>query len=358
MSVSIVIPTYNEASNIDDLVTGIRSVMEGREYEIVVVDGGSSDGTAETVESLAEQFDNIRPVLKGERDGLGSALRDGFHAADGDIVVQMDADFSHPPEQIPDLVDAVGDGADVAVGSRYVDGGDRQDPVHRRIFPLIGSYLYRVLLRSPVRDVTSGFKAYSRDAAEVVAGEDLPDGFHFQAASLFTLIDAGYSVEEVPITFRPRRSGDPKYAVTDLVDNVALLGKLAVREHSSFFKFGFVGGLGVGVNMAILYTLTDIAGLYYLFSAVGAAEGAILFNFVFHDSWTFPDAGGDGLWQRLRRLYQYHVVSAAGGAVNVAVLWFLTDIIGIYYLVSNLLAITVAFFVNYGVNVRWTWAGA
>ncbi|MFB6295179.1 MAG: GtrA family protein, partial [Candidatus Nanohaloarchaea archaeon] len=225
-------------------------------------------------------------------------------------------------------------------------------------FPYIGSHLYRVLLRSPVRDVTSGFKAYTRDAADSVADAALPDGFHFQAASLHTLIDAGYTTEEVPITFRPRRGGDPKYTVSDLIDNTALLARLAVTEHQQLLKFAAVGGVGVFVNMAILYTLTDIAGVYYLFSALAAAEGAILFNFVFHDTWTFPDAGEDGAWRLLQRLYQYHVVSAAGGAVNVAVLWFLTDIVGIYYLLSNLVAIGVAFFVNYGVNVRWTWAGA
>ncbi|MDY6761479.1 MAG: glycosyltransferase family 2 protein [Candidatus Nanohaloarchaea archaeon] len=355
MDISIVIPTYNEFPNIEDLIGLVEDAIDGEDYEIIVVDGGSTDGTAATLEKLTAQNDRVRAILNDTRHGIGAAYQKGFAAAEGDIIVQMDADFSHPPEHIMDLVASVRDGNDIAVGSRYVDGGDRQDPLHRRIFPYLGSYLYRVLLQSPVKDVTSGFKAYSREAANTIVNASLPDRFHFQAASLFTVLNAGNTATEVPITFRRRRAGSPKYTTRDLIDNLWLLGRLAIEKNQKILKFGTVGGLGVFVNMGILYALTDIMGVFYLFSATAAAESAMLFNFAFHDRWTFPDTGDEGMRNLLQRLYQYHVVSAAGGAVNLAVLWALTDIFAVYYLISNLVAIGAAFFINYGANIRWTW---
>ncbi len=354
--ISVAIPMYNEAPNAAAIVEAVRSELGDREHEIIVVDGDSTDGTADILAGLAEEFDTVRCIHRDERHGIGSAYREAFRAAEGDILVQMDADFSHPPEQILDLVEAVETGADVAVGSRYVDGGERDDPVHRRVFPLIGSYLYRFLLRSPVRDVTSGFKAYRREAADQLGDGSLPDGFHFQAASLFELLDEGYTVEEVPITFRERRDGTPKYGAGDLIDNTTLLTKLAFREHIQLFKFAFIGGLGIGVDTGVLYALTEFAGLYYMFSAVAAGETAILFNFVFHDAWTFREEGESGVRAWLSRLYQYHVVSLSGIALKLLLLFAFTDILGIYYVASNIVAIGIVFLWNYVANVLWTWS--
>ncbi len=230
MAVSVVVPTYNEAANVAPLVEAVHAALGDRLAELVVVDDGSPDGTADVVRGLQGDYDGLRLLEREEREGLGAAYKHAFRQIDADTVVQMDADFSHPPDRLPALVDAVETGADVAVGSRYVDGGDRQDPLHRRVFPLIGSYLYRAVLGSPVRDVTSGFKAYDGAVLDELALDGLPDGFHFQAASLLALVDAGADVVEVPIAFRPRRAGEPKYGVGDLWDNFMLFVSLAARR--------------------------------------------------------------------------------------------------------------------------------
>lgn len=355
-AVSVVIPTYNEAENIAGIVEAVTRALSDREHELLVVDDGSPDGTADIVQDLQDGYPQLRLLQREEQAGIGSAYREAFTAVEGDIVVQMDADFSHPPEQVPDLVAAVEQGSDVAVGSRYVEGGDRKDPIHRRIFPLIGSYLYRVLLRSPVQDVTSGFKAYRRELAEDIAAADLPDGFNFQAESLFTLLDDGASVTEVPIDFRPRRGGEPKYSyTTDLPSNVVSLLKLAGRKHHRMLKFGLIGASGVGVNMGLLYLLTEYIGLYYLYSAVIAIETSIISNFVLNDLWTFYDRGESGGRAVIGRFTKFHLVSLVGMGINLGLLWVFTEIFGIHYLLSNLFAIGIVFLWNYGANILWTW---
>lgn len=231
--VSVVIPTYNEAQNIAPLIEDIASQLAQREHEIIVVDDNSEDSTREKVRGMMEEHSSLELIAREGKKGIGSAYKHGFSRASKDILVQMDADFSHPPEKITHLVKEVEEGAKVAVGSRYVEGGTRNDPLHRRINPIIGSYLYRYLIGSPVKDVTSGFKAYRRETVEDIleAEHRLPDGFHFQAASLMHLVERGHEVREVPIDFMPRRAGDPKYDIGDLIDNVKLLLQLGARKH-------------------------------------------------------------------------------------------------------------------------------
>ncbi|MDY6765984.1 MAG: glycosyltransferase family 2 protein [Candidatus Nanohaloarchaea archaeon] len=357
MDVSVVIPTYNERKNIRELIQDVQENLPTGDHEVVVVDDGSPDGTADVVREAGEDDDRVRLVERDAKAGIGSAYKDAFREVEGDIVIQMDADFSHPPEHLPDLIAAVEAGNDVAVGSRYVEGGDRNDPLHRRIPPLIGSYLYRYGIGVPVRDITSGFKAYRRDVARSVAGDDLPDGYHFQAASLYSALQDGAEVEEVPIAFRPRRHGEPKYEYPwDLLDNLVLFGKLMLREREEVFKFATVGGIGTVVNMGLLYLLTEFAGIYYLASAVVAIEGSILFNFALNEVWTFAEKGRAGISRLLQRLGKANTVYLMGAAVNLVTLWALTELAGIYYLVSNFLGILAGFTWNYLGNRRWTWA--
>lgn len=221
--VSVVVPTYNEEENIEDFLQEVKDKLKARDLEIIIVDD-SEDSTSSIIRENYGDDSEINLIERDEAEGIGSAYKEGFSKADGDKIVQMDADFSHQPEYIEDLLEAL-ERYNIAVGSRYVDGGDRNDPIYRRINPLIGSYLYRYGLGSPVNDVTSGFKAYRYETVQKLPDE-LPDGFHFQAASLMSLVEKGAEVGEVPIDFRPRRAGEPKYSLEDFIDNVVLLLKL------------------------------------------------------------------------------------------------------------------------------------
>lgn len=355
--ITVIVPTLNEKDNVEPLAERVSEVLN-QEYELIFVDHDSDDGTVEKIEHLEQESKNIRKILRNSREGLGAAIIQGFEVAEGDTVVQMDADFSHPVERLPDLVDEIENGKDLAVGSRYVEGGERNDPLHRRVFPMIGRFLYTRLLGSSVQDFTSGFKAYNRETVEMLLENknSFPTGFHFQASSLFYLLENDVDVAEVPIEFAERRTGEPKYRIRDLIDNGLLFGKLFAEKHHRFWKFGVVGASGALINMAILFGFTEFLGFHYLVSSAIAVESSIISNFILNDIWTFAERGGVKIKHVLSRFIKYNLVSLSGLTLNLLILWFLTDLVGIYYLVSNLIAIAVVFSWNYVFSDGWAWS--
>lgn len=208
--ISVVVPTYNEAATVPQLAARLAAALRGRQWELVVVDDGSPDGTADIAERLAPRLP-LRVVRRPGKLGLASAVVDGFRAARGDLLVVMDADLSHPPEVVPALVDAVVAGADLAVGSRYVAGGGTVDwPLRRRVVSRVACLIGNALV--PVRDATSGFFALRRDVIEGVRLD--PIGFKIG----FEVIARGKyrRVVEVPYTFRDREHGRSKFGTREI----------------------------------------------------------------------------------------------------------------------------------------------
>lgn len=206
--VSIVVPTYNERQNLQRLVSAIKAHVPFS-YEIIVVDDASPDGTADLARDLAREH-RIRVISRPEKSGLGSAYRDGFRAARGDVIFEMDADLSHDPRAIPLLVAAVDGGADIAVGSRYVPGGQIVGwGAYRKAVSRVGNALARTLLPVGAHDMTSGYRCYSRKGAEIVQRVG-SDGYAFQVEALFLAKKLGLRIVEVPITFENRTVGRSK----------------------------------------------------------------------------------------------------------------------------------------------------
>ena len=206
--VSFVVPTYNERQNLSRLVAAIAAYAPGP-YEIVVVDDASPDGTADLARDLATKHP-LRLVSRPAKGGLGSAYRDGFRAARGDVVFEMDADLSHDPRFVPALLRAIEDGADIAIGSRYVPGGRVLGwSAYRRLVSGVGNGLARSALGLRARDVTSGYRCYARAAADVVQ-DARSDGYAFQVEALHLARKRGLRVVEVPITFENRTVGKSK----------------------------------------------------------------------------------------------------------------------------------------------------
>jgi len=219
--ISIVTPTYNESGSLPALVERLAAALTGRDWELIVVDDGSPDGTADLAAAMAPRLP-VRVVRRPGKLGLASAVLDGFRSATGDILVCMDADLSHPPEIVPHLVDALGDGADLAVGSRYVAGGGVEDwPLRRRVVSRVACLMGNALV--PVRDATSGFFALRRS---VIDGVQLnPIGFKIG----FEVIARGRYAEvvEVPYTFRDRELGSSKFGRREVAQYVQQLGQIA-----------------------------------------------------------------------------------------------------------------------------------
>jgi len=213
---AICLPTYDERENLEPLVRALGSVFAsaGLDGHVLVVDDASPDGTGAIADRLAAELDWVSVLHRERKEGLGPAYLAGFARAladRADLVLEMDADFSHDPADVPRLVEAAGR-ADLAIGSRYVPGGGvRNWGVVRRAISRGGCLYAQAILGLRVRDTTGGFKCYRRTVLETIPLERIHSkGYAFQVETTYRAIRAGFTVEEVPITFTDRETGSSK----------------------------------------------------------------------------------------------------------------------------------------------------
>jgi dolichol-phosphate mannosyltransferase len=229
----VVIPTYNEAANIDGIVRAAASQLERLVpggYHILVVDDASPDGTGAIADALAEELPEVEVLHRDAKTGLGHAYLAGFaHALAGGaaLVIEMDADFSHNPEYLGDLLSA-SEEADMVLGSRYVPGGGVRDwgPLRRLISRGGGAYA-RIILRVDVNDLTGGFKCIRRAVLEGIDLESVrAEGYVFQIEVTYRALLAGFRVREVPIVFRDRTAGSSKMSPAIAFEAMLLVPRL------------------------------------------------------------------------------------------------------------------------------------
>ena len=231
----LILPTYNEAENLEPMVHAVLPQLRhgGDAPTILVVDDSSPDGTGAIADRLAGELPEVRVMHRPSKDGLGRAYLAGFQAAlDGgaDLILQMDCDFSHDPEDVPRLLEAAAT-ADVALGSRYVPGGGVENWALRRRVQSRGGCAYaRLILRVPVRDLTGGFKCWNRRALEALDFDGVDaHGYGFQIEMTYRALRAGLSVTEVPIVFRERREGQSKMTLWITLEAVWKVPALRLR---------------------------------------------------------------------------------------------------------------------------------
>ena len=224
MKAVICLPTYNERSNLEPMLRALGEVLpEGG--RVLVIDDNSPDGTGELADRLAGEVGYVDVLHRERKEGLGPAYLAGFRRAlaeGADLVLEMDCDFSHDPKAVPTLIAAVEEGADIALGSRYVPGGGvRNWGAVRRLISSGGSLYARVLLGIPVRDLTGGFKCIRRVVLETIDLEAISSkGYAFQIETTYRAIRAGFRVVEVPITFVDREVGGSKMSRTIVLEAI------------------------------------------------------------------------------------------------------------------------------------------
>jgi dolichol-phosphate mannosyltransferase len=222
--VTVAIPTYNERENLSQIVAAVS--RQG--FRVLVVDDSSPDGTGALADEIAARDPMVSVLHRSEKQGLGPAYAAGFdHALDegAEVVVEMDADFSHDPEDIPRLVGAIDAGADVAIGSRYVPGGATPDwPLHRRLISKGGNLYARVMLGIPIRDATAGFRAFRASALRLLPYREAESsGYGFQVEMALRAYQQGLVIVEVPITFRDRARGTSKMGTGIVLEAMKLV---------------------------------------------------------------------------------------------------------------------------------------
>ena len=230
----VVVPTYNEAQNVERLMEAV--LAHGPDYEVLIVDDASPDGTGDLVAAAAASEPRLHLLRRNGKLGLGTAYVDGFREAiklGADLVLQMDCDLSHDPAALPWLVAAARE-ADVVVGSRYVAGGETLGwPWYRRFVSEGTSLACRALLGIPLRDVTGGFKCWRRQVLEEMPLEEVRcRGFAFQIEMNYLCWRDGYSTAEVPVTFVNRQHGRSKMSLAITLETAALLWRLALGTPS------------------------------------------------------------------------------------------------------------------------------
>ncbi|MBI4295980.1 MAG: glycosyltransferase [Chloroflexi bacterium] len=360
MTISVVIPTYNERENIRPLIEKLGKVLSGYDYEILFVDDDSKDGTPEAIQALQHKYPVKLIVRKGER-GLATAVVHGFMNTSGNTMVVMDADLQHPPEVIPALLQEIDRGADIAIPSRYVPGGGCQGwSLTRKIMSRGAIVICHLLLPSTKRisDPLSGYFALRRD---VITGADLrPTGYKI----LLEILAMGKfkKVAEVPYIFRVREKGKSKLSTRQQVEYLKQVLSLMKRtgELARFIKFCVVGASGVIVNVGLYWMLTRLGGFHRLTANAIGIECSIISNFTLNDYFTFADRRSLEANPFFKRMLKFNLISLGGLVINLGIFWLLTrnlgvdvqNLIDVFYLLIGIASATLW---NYLVNQSWTW---
>jgi dolichol-phosphate mannosyltransferase len=342
--VSVVVPTFNEEDNIASLLTDIGQALNDYAYEVIVVD----DGTDSTY-AVSSQFKNVE-AYHGHQEGLGRAILDGIGRAQGDVVVVMDADLSHSPFDIPRLlIPILQNDYDMAIGSRYVRGGDISHWDKHRGFSsrISAAVMYPVF---GVRDANSGFFAFRKSVIE---------GVKLRATSwkmmMEVLVKSNAKKIEIPITFGDREHGVSKNSVKQKVLQAKHMFYLVVYKCRRYISFALVGGVGNIPHFLILWLLTDYAHVWYVWSNMVAILFAGTQNYFVNHILTFRKdrANNHNLFYGWTK---FLVVMAIGDfGVQTGAAFLLTRYLHIFYILSVFLATIVSGLFKFLIVKRIIW---
>ena len=356
-AVSIIVPTRNEAGNVQPLLAAIRSATRGILAEVIFVDD-STDSTSDVIRSAQRRSDLTVRLIERDayhrRDGLGGAVVAGLRMARAPWACIMDADLQHPPSIVPDLLErARQSGADLVIGSRLAPGGDATSLGPRRH---LTSFLFRFIARlalphelRPVTDPLSGLFLLRRSAVDLDSLR--PDGFKILLEILARC--PGLSVTELPFSFGHRLAGRSKASAREALRFLRLVVRLKLSSQPRFARFLAVGASGLVVNTLALALAAEGLGIHYLVSVAIAAVVSSTWNFAFTETWVFHDRRQSR--GRLGRFLQFLMMNVGALALRGPMVFGLTAGLGVHYLLSNLLSIGALTVTRFFLSDRVVW---
>jgi len=361
---SLVLPAYNEEANLDKCtkltLEALDRFLNKKDYEIIIVEDGSTDKTPEVAKKLAEKFDQVRYLHSDERLGKGKSLTMAFRKGKGRILAFVDVDLATDLQHLPELIKAVDEeGYDISIGSRLLPNSRVNRGIRRTITSKVFNKLVRLLLGSDLRDHQCGFKAFRRDIFENLASEVKSDHLFWDSEFLVKAQNHGYRVKEIPVRWKDRE--ESKVSLRDHFSMgqqlLQTFGELKIKPllTKRLIPFALIGIFGAILNTGLLFSLTEFLGLFYLLSSAIAVEICIITQFVLNNRFTFTDSKTLGAKQFLTRLAKSNSIRLATLFGHIGLLYIFTELFGIYYLMSNLITIMIVFGANYLLESKITW---
>ncbi|OGM15506.1 hypothetical protein A2V56_01625 [Candidatus Woesebacteria bacterium RBG_19FT_COMBO_42_9] len=326
--VVIVMPAWNESDNIKRMIAELvdkELPQINAEMHLLVVDNYSKDDTAKIVEEASKTRNNVHIIQQGDKSGLGWAYIAGFKYAvsklGADAVMEMDADFQHPPRFVKPMVEAYLEGADYVIGSRYIPGGSipKEWAFFRKFISFAGNLFIRLVLLKPrIHDLTTGFRLTRvKGVLDKMDLDNLmePGRFAHKVHLLYQAIKNSKKVVEVPLEFASRTQEKSKFNTKEMIATFKVAIILGIKDKIRFIKFGTVGFLGFMVNFIGIRVFRGM-GLAETLAWLFATELAIINNYTLNNIWTFKEAKIGGLGKTIFKFLQFNVTSAGALAIQ------------------------------------------
>lgn len=370
--VSIILPTYNESHTILDVLKGIHENLPKEIFtETIVVDDNSPDGTGKIVD---EQIQNLKKIAnhtldiihRKTKNGLASAIMSGIQKARGETIIVMDSDFSHPPQIIPKLIDAIKQYQyDIVIASRYVKGGNVEGwSIKRKIISKTATIIARKSLGVKSSDPMSGFFAFKKN----IIKELNFDALGYKLLLELLVKTKGVKITEIPYTFQNRKAGSSKLDSTVVFDYIKSVLKLykygkisekqehrkSVRFLSKAARFFTVGTSGLGINYLVsLLFANEIPNLWYIHATMIGIVASMTTNFIFNKIWTFSDKNF-AFTRTIKQYGKFITFSSFGALLQLGIVYYMVDLHEISYPASLISAVGLAAYGNFILNKKWT----
>lgn len=369
-AVSIIVPTYREAENLRPLIDRVRQVMPalGRPWEMVIVDDDSRDGSDQVIAELVAEGLPVRLITRVGERGLSSAVIEGFHRTTGDVLICMDADLSHPPEAVPALLECLANGADFAIGSRYVPGAGTDESWGP--FRWLNSKVATILARpfTKARDPMAGFFALPRTVFQRAEALN-PVGYKI---ALELIVKCRCTdIREVPIHFANRKFGQSKLNLKEQVNYIRHLKRLADHKYgwfSQLFQFCLVGGTGTVVDLVTYALLLDLAAHPLTRTLAASSTGAdvmadlaraaaiwvaMTWNFFLNRRLTFSYSRSGNM---LHQYWKFVIACSVGALISFSISRVLPRVVGFFHahlLAAAAVGILVGLVFNFTLSAKW-----
>lgn len=392
MRLVVILPTFNEKENIEEIIKKVLTQagkLPDLDLHVLVSDSHSNDGTGKIVQRISRTNPRVHYLDVIQR-GLGIGLIKGHRYAidklKAEILAQMDADLSHDPSTLPKMVEYIKEGYDLVNGSRLMKGGKNLLGLHRRIFTRGAAFICKLSWgQFKLTEFTTSYRVFTKELFKRIDFSKVPwksKTYIIQPAFLYAAIEARAKIKEIPITFEDRKKGYSKSKIYHYILDVLLFGaKVRFKKSKTIIKFLMVGSISYLINAFLLGILNrgdlffipflekpllsivppqDLASRLLfihldrlLISSIISIQASIIFNFIFHENWTFKYRSREG--SKMKRFLKFNLTSFGSPLIQLASILFFARVFHLHEQIGLAVGVVIGLFFNYAINLLWIW---